>query len=331
MNRFLSLATGVLLMVGLLPLGVGAASCPSYFYKIDPSKCNADGFCGWFDLEASTLHDGVVQEDDPPAEVTTLLAPWAASRNATIGSGDFFVIADSDFDADRSRVAAGGDVRSEAPFGFPTFSGIGQGRALALTRVTDLVFSGPSADVETSLQLVFEGALTEVASNIVDEFTNSSMLSRTNVYVGGGICRGVDEYVDFLGYHLRTLLDDNEEAARLTANDFFLLDQVPLEGATEITVGPFTVPTGEPVQLEFWVETILITSGNGGFARAAADFSLALGPIGGGPVFDLPLGYTANSPTAGIVANLVPEPGPGVAGALTVGLLAWRERRRRAP
>jgi hypothetical protein len=329
MSRLLWLAAGVLLMVVLLPLRAEAASCPSYFNKLDPNKCNADGFCGWFDLRATTSHDGVVEEEDPPPEVATLPGPWAASRDVTVGSGDFFAINDSDFDAGRSRVAARSDVHLEVPFDFPTFSTFGQGRALALTRVTDLVFSGPAADVETSLRLVFDATLSEVAENIVEESLHSGMTVQTTVYVGGGLCRGVDEYVDFIGYHLRSLIDDDEGEDLSITNDFFLLDQVPLEGQTELVVGPFTAPTGEPLTLEFWIETSVTASGNGGFVLAAADFALALGPIGGGPVFDLPPGYTANSPTAGIVANQVPEPGSGMAGALTLAALAWRERRNR--
>lgn len=324
-----SLWAGMLLLVALLPLRAGAASCPSYFNAIDPTKCNGNGFCGWFDLETSTLHEGVFEKDDPSAEVATFPEPWSASRNATIGSGDFFAIADSDFDADRSRVAAGGDARSEAPFAFPTFSVYGEGHSLAVMRVTDLVFSGPGEEVAASLRVVFDGELTEIASNLVDGSLESSMLSRTNVYLGGGICNGI-EYMTFSGSHLRTLIDDDDQAPSLAVTDLGVLEDVPLEGATEILVGPFTVPTGESLTFELWTETIVTTSGNGGFAHTAAAFSLALGPLGGGAIFDLPEGYTTNSPTAGIVANIVPESGAGFTGLAAIVALAAIGRRRAA-
>jgi hypothetical protein len=60
-------------------------------------------------------------------------------------------------------------------------------------------------------------------------------------------------------------------------------------------------------------------------ARAAASFPA------NGPVFELPVGYTASSAAAQVVSNgYVPEPGPGAgAGVACAGLLAVRTRLRR--
>jgi hypothetical protein len=327
--RGFTLSLGALLLVGLLSPRAGALSCPSYLFVNDANKCNADGFCGWFDMRVFINDNGDVVQDDPGPSSATFADPWTDTANATAGGGDLYGIADSDFDADRSFVSAGGNARYEAPCCETAPSGTAEGRGFALMRVTDLVFSGPEAEVETSLRLVFDGNLEEIATNIHDDIGMSTMQARTTANIGGGICQGFNGYFDFSGYQQRTLLDNSDGEDSLIENGYGVMDPVPIEGQTELDLGPFTVPTGTPLTFELWIETDVLASGNGGFGRATADFSLALGPPGGGEVFVLPEGYTANSPTAGIVANMVPEPDARLGGAVAVGALAGLARRSR--
>ncbi|MDJ0870019.1 MAG: hypothetical protein QNK03_28270, partial [Myxococcota bacterium] len=265
--------------------------------------------------------------------VATRPDPWTDMREVMIGPGDPEGRADATFEAGRGFVVAVAAPRANSSCcDFPPTSGSGTGRTLAVLRVDDLVFSGPGADVETSLHLVFDGSYTEFAENIETATAQSSI----TVDLGGSLCNG-EEYVGFRGTYSRVLVDDDGEAdPRLVENRTGVFDgvgSVPPTGQTEFAVGPFTAPTGAPLTLEIWIEALLLASAGGGNARATGDFALALGALDSGEVFDLPEGYTANSATAGIVANQVPEPAAGATGAaglLATAWLAWRSSRTRA-
>jgi hypothetical protein len=88
------------------------------------------------------------------------------------------------------------------------------------------------------------------------------------------------------------------------------------------------VPTGEPVQLEFWIATTGLALKTGGTANLAFDNTVSLGLADGGPVFDLPAGFSANSAEANIVANQVPEPSSWLSGICSLATVALILRRR---
>jgi hypothetical protein len=71
-----------------------------------------------------------------------------------------------------------------------------------------------------------------------------------------------------------------------------------------------------------------------GAASSNAQFYQSLSFATDQPVFDLPAGYTANSPTGGIVANgyqPVPEPGTTALLLLAAPATLLRRHRRAAP
>jgi hypothetical protein len=112
--------------------------------------------------------------------------------------------------------------------------------------------------------------------------------------------------------------------------DSDLLEGVDLDAVTAFMRGPFTVPTGVPLQLELWMESFAGGLATGGDGSSTLDLTALLGPAGGGDVFDLPQGYSADSVQAGIAANrVVPVPERGAPAAVAVFALAALARRRR--
>lgn len=114
-------------------------------------------------------------------------------------------------------------------------------------------------------------------------------------------------------------------------------------GAVDIqaTTPSFPVTVGVPLTIAFNLETsALVTTGAVGtppsFASAFADFSVGFPTVG--PVFNLPPGFTTNSPDGFIVDNRftggapVPEPSSLLllgSGLSAMGTLAWRRQRRK--
>ena len=112
------------------------------------------------------------------------------------------------------------------------------------------------------------------------------------------------------GYGLRA-----HTSARYTVINVILTSGQSMlaNGIGRITTPPFNVQVGVPFEVELELDT-----------NASAT----------GPVFTLPVGYTANSPEAGIIDNSFVVPEPSAEGMLACGfgalLLADRTRRRPA-
>jgi len=113
-----------------------------------------------------------------------------------------------------------------------------------------------------------------------------------------------------------------------------LLEGVDLGAVTEFSRGPFSVTTGVPLQLELWMESGAGALTTGGDGSSTLELTALLGPAGGGDIFDLPAGYSADSEQAGIAGNRIvraPESGaPAAVGVLALAALARRRRLGRS-
>ena len=111
-------------------------------------------------------------------------------------------------------------------------------------------------------------------------------------------------------------------------------------GNPQIVTPTFDVQSGVPFDVQIRLSTsadTIISSGigTGGSAQANSDFSHTFSFARTGPVFNLPVGFTANSVDAHIVNNqvvAVPEPSTlilGLAGFAGLGLATLRKKFRR--
>jgi len=110
--------------------------------------------------------------------------------------------------------------------------------------------------------------------------------------------------------------------------------------ANPLVITPaFDVQSGVPFEVQMRLSTsaqTVISSaiGTGGSAEANTDFSHTFSFTTSGPVFNLPIGYSANSADAYIVNNqvgAVPEPSTlilGIAGFAGLGLATLRKKFR---
>lgn len=268
--------------------------------------CNQDGFCGYYDLRALTIDDGVSDNNDPGPAFNVDTEPILVSDSVMAGAADLSAIGEAEMDAGRSlvRATAGGDVAASCCT-VPTSASV-EAQALSVMRVTDLVFSGPNADVETIMHLVFDGSLSRSALGT----ENAGALSRAGAGVGGAICNGM-EFMSFTGTRVESLQDPSGPVGPefIVNTNFAALEDVPLDDQTELIVGPFTVPTGVSLNFELWIENNVNVNTGGGDAAGVFDFALQAGAPGTGLVFELPPGFRADSPQAGIVDSVAaPEP-----------------------
>jgi hypothetical protein len=110
---------------------------------------------------------------------------------------------------------------------------------------------------------------------------------------------------------------------------FAVHDAVQLRGAFVLSG---MVPVGAPLTLQFRLS--LASRAFGGFGLDASGTASALNVLylsRGARVFELPEGYTANSPSLGLVENFVPEPSEPALWAGAVAALASVGRRRLQP
>ena len=182
-----------------------------------------------------------------------------------------------------------------------------------------VVFSGPGSDpVPVQMNLHFGGSVNSdiggFASVTDRAFINGSTVGRDDVRVESGVpsCPDLFPHVHFSGLG----------PCVLTYN---LTLQSSLISVPQDTPIPF--------QLDLTVEA----GGGGNGSSGTSLFSDTFGFIVGGPVFDLPDGFTADSPTSFISGNLfvppgavpaVPEPSSMLLVTSGLGLLAMLRRRR---
>lgn len=143
-----------------------------------------------------------------------------------------------------------------APIGPAIVSANGFTRVIAVLRVTDLVFSGPGAEVEASLRFALDGSF---ALSAVEGEAEQSLAS-VSTLLGGGIC-GTVPPLEFEGSLQITEHARAGMSSLRNVTDSDLLEGVDLGAVTEFTRGPITVPTGVPLQLELWMESAAIGGG----------------------------------------------------------------------
>jgi hypothetical protein len=110
-------------------------------------------------------------------------------------------------------------------------------------------------------------------------------------------------------------------------------DLVGFDGDATITTPYVLVPVNTPFSIKLQLQAGAIVEGyfaEGFVASAESDFTHTLTFATGGPVFELPDGYTVNSPSAGIVNNVNTVPEPSLCGCafLVTPMLAARRGRR---
>jgi hypothetical protein len=298
-----------------------AAPCPNYPYPSISDLCVGDGFCGLVEPEAQASGTYV----EPGLLESESADPLAFSHGATAGSGDNSAIVEASVGAGLSSIDVEASVDVTAPIGPALVSATGNARTITVLRATDLVFSGPGPAVETSFRFTLDGSF--AFTTLEGKGDDSSATALT--LLGGAICGG-QVFVEFDGYLQVT---ENARAGmsplrNVTATE--LLEGVDLDAVTEFSRGPFSVPTGVPLQLELWMESGAGALTTGGDGSSTLELTALLGPAGGGDIFDLPAGYSADSEQAGIAGNrIVPVPESGAPAAVTVLALAALARRGR--
>lgn len=312
------LGFSVVLGIALAVPSVGNAKCNAYIR----SFCQSDAFCvrvdtsadsGSVDNPESELLESNVTVSLTQSAADSTTATASATTTATAATGRLHIESVTDVGGDSGP---SGSSASASP--------------LALIRLDDLVFSGPGATVETSLNLEIGGTL---SASVNQGNTHTQVTGQAQVQVKGNVC---DEFggaiFSFAG--TRTVTERHYGENSLVRDEIpssGILATIPLSGTAVVTAGPFTVPTGVPLQLELWMaqSTLgIVSMGPGpgpnpsgsGVGKALYGNTLSL-PVGG-PVFDLPSGYTANSQQGGITDNNdVPEPAPAIPGLGTLGVL----------
>ena len=266
------------------------------------SASSGEGGSGATELQPCNPTGGVFNSTGAPVASNAVCGPTAFGA----GSG--------------SAVASVGTLGAEARgqhFGFGT--GIFMESAAAYSDT--IVFSGPGDDpVPVRMNLHFAGTLSSTEGGLATvrlrAKINGSFVGAVLVSVTSGVpgCTIGEAFAPsiFAGFGpCGTVYDET------------------LQGSL------IAVPQDVPILTELDLEVTAGGSGNGSLATSL--FSDTFGFVAGGPVFDLPAAFTANSPTSFIVDNrflppgavpAVPEPSSMLLLTGGLGLLTLLRRRR---
>ena len=313
------LAAAVLALVWA-PTAADAFACPNYPFPSVDERCVEHGFCGYVEPEAFAG----TAEDRPLASKTEGVDPVTHTASAMAAMAGALASGSADASAGFGFVREESGVDGSAATTTPLEDSVGRASTVTAFRVTDLTFTGPTTDVEASLNLVFDGSFS--LSTTGDDADERAAL--TAVVVGGGLCNSGGQILEFVGERNVSQIDavGNPPTLSISGNTG-LLEDVPLDEVTEFVLGPFSAPTGEPLHIELWMFTTTSALALGGSSNASSTYVFSL-PLDGSPIFDLPAGYSADSSEANIVANALAVPEPDAALAALVGLIVLSIRAR---
>jgi hypothetical protein len=246
-------------------------------------------------------------------------AEFRAFGNVRAAAGPVFDEYDvsSATQAGGGAVASGGELQADSAadvaglraHSFADSDGKGgiQSFASAVATYPNLVVTGPPGSVGTSLNLSLSGELS--AGSVA----------------GGGASASVNLYVKvdgalIVGSNDSLLYDARGADPLLVFANGVLTDWLPPEG--DVTTPVFNVQAGEPFSLELQLHTFAGAAGDPAGANAAFGNTLSFAKTG--PVFNLPSGYSADGPDAGIEDNqFTAAPEPAMPVLIAVALLCW--------
>lgn len=208
-------------------------------------------------------------------------------------------------------------VAPNTSFGdFFNFGATGNANVHTTLNVTDLVFSGPSAAIPVSLNLLFSSAV------------NASALGGSVAsYGASGFSISLNGASTFSGEFAGNFHIYNSQAP---SGNGLLSGYAG--GLASLESGIWAAPTGTPLTLS--ISLYGNASAQGLYdTSASSDATATLALPTGGPLFNLPVGFTADSPSLQLANNVyapVPEPGhyAALAGLGLLGFAFWRRARR---
>lgn len=196
----------------------------------------------------------------------------------------------------------------------------GYAHASAYYIVDDLVFSGPTAAIPVSLNLLF--------SSVMDARASSRQALSS---VSCSIRIDLDDDLDDIPLISGSDAGDYRFNVRRPNDATGLLGSYA-GGLVNLQSGVWAVPTGTSLRLFIALEGDASSSGFYG-SSSDGDATVTLALPTGVPLFNLPAGFSADSPSMGLVNNIyspVPEPGhyAAFAGLGLLGFAFWRRARR---
>jgi hypothetical protein len=216
-------------------------------------------------------------------------------------------------------------------------------RAFAEGSYDDIVIDGPTPTLETTIHLTYEAVFQDAREEWTGDFAfNSGINEAVDYLVLGSFglaelhahiqpADGIIEITDPSAFHQTEFFLDHAQplvsgpGAGGTFAGVRGEETFGIVGHVDLTA---EVPTGQPLILVLDVSGLDIASS--AFLASAFGTIDSLHTFGvpkGVPVFDLPPGYTANSPSLGMVDNIVPVPEPTTMVLALFGFAALNGRR----
>ncbi len=308
----------LLVLVGLLAGDRASAVCENFIFNASHSCASAPNCVSVF---ASASGGGGPMND---SRWTNSLSSINDLLSFTSGAG---ISEASSSCAVRSEIGDVGVAAIADASGDRALGVSASGTCYAMFRITDLTFSGATPTVATTLNLDLGGTFAVTSSGNAD--TNA--IGSATLTVRGAVCHADEsEIFGFKGRRERKAEDIGSNPPTTTdyQNSGVLMNH-SLNGP--LAIGPFTVPTGEPLQLEveIVVDAVAIVSKHAadpplGSASSTNDFLNSVQFPAAGDAFTLPSGYGVTSVQAGIA---VPEPGMATMAAASLLSLALLRRR----
>ena len=306
MRRISTCALSTLLLLAIAHVAAASTyTVESYLYEVfGPPNTQRDikdtGQTGA--TEASTS-----AQDDPPNQPPGQRLALNSFASGNLGAAHI----EGDATFDRAN-PSGTDPNSFVQF---------DASAHTIITIDDLVITGPTA-VSTKINFLVDGSVqagsapSGGSNGVSSQATFAANVFANNTEIGTGLYGITSGGGNII----------NQQASGWLAN---------FTGNNVITTAAITLPVNTPITLRIDVSLLAnaaMNSDNNGLAQSVANFGNTFSFATDRPVFNLPLGYTVNSPSGGIIANTftpVPEPASFILAAFGFIALAARGWRRR--